>query len=210
MKWFKSGRKKASEDVKLEALTDSPDSTPVVRAQTQAESDVVVYGIEEDRRCQALRDLLKEAGIDFRDERVDEDLSTRAWLQRSTGNDALPKLFVGVQCYGTYEDIEALALRGELRRILGGEAMKEELDRKRLKAEMSVASITQLLQEEESLVVNEGGVETETWLDPPQKPHLILFEGEPHPIAEMQSIVTRIVERFRKGEITLDWRSNQE
>jgi len=152
MKWFKSSKKKSSKDIDLEPVTDSPDSKPVFRAEAQAESDVVVYGLEEDRRCQALRDLLKEAGVDFRDERVDDDLSTRAWLQRSTGNDALPKLFVGAQCYGTYEDIEALALRDELRRILGGEAMKEELDRKRLKAEMSVASIMQLLREEESLV----------------------------------------------------------
>ena len=88
--------------------------------------------------------------------------------------------------------------------------MKEELDRKRLKAQMSVASIVQLLQEEESLMVNEHGVETETWLEPPRSPSIILFEGEPHPISEMQSIVTRIVERRRKGEISLGWRSDQE
>jgi glutaredoxin len=116
-----------------------------------------VYGLEDDRRCQALRELLTEAGFVFRDERVDEDLSMRAWLQRSTGDDALPKIFVGTQCHGTYEDIQALAFRGELKRILGGEALKEDLDRKRLKAEMSVASIVQLLREQESLIVNQDG-----------------------------------------------------
>jgi glutaredoxin len=211
MKWFGSGKKKTPSTGAEEVVPVKSADTPL-RSQSTAEpeSDIVVYGLEDDRRCQALRDLLKEDGFVFRDERVDEDLSTRAWLQRSTGDDALPKLFVGTQCHGTYEDIQALAFRGELKRVLGGENVREELDRKYLKVEMSVASIIQLLQDEESLVVNEDGVETETWLEPPRTPSLILFEGEPHPIAEMRRIVTRIVERHRKGEISLGWRSDQE
>jgi hypothetical protein len=94
--------------------------------------------------------------------------------------------------------------------VLGGEDVREELDRKRLKAEMSVASIIKLLEDEESLVVNEAGVETETWLEPSRAPSIILFEGEPHPIAEMHRIVSQIVERHRKGKISLGWRSDQE
>jgi glutaredoxin len=210
MRWFRSGKKNpTSEAAKADARTDVAE-TQVHQPAAQTETDIVVYGLENDRRCQALRDLLGEAGFVFRDERIDEDLSTRAWLQRSTGDDALPKLFVGTQCHGTYEDIQALAFRGELKRVLGGEALREDLDRKRLKAEMSVASIIQLLQEEESLIVKEGGAETETWLEPPRTPSLILFEGEPRPIAEMRSIVARIVERHKKGEISLGWRSDQE
>jgi glutaredoxin len=209
MKWFGSGKKNTlRQDIKTSThAVGTPQVSPLV---PKVETDIVVYGLEHDRRCQALRELLSEAGFVFRDERVDEDLSTRAWLQRSTGDDALPKLFVGTQCHGTYEDIQALAFRGELKRILGGEALREDLGRKRLKAEMSVASIIQLLQEEESLIVNQDGAETETWLEPENTPSLILFEGEPHPIAEMQDIVTRIVERHRSGEISLAWRSDQE
>jgi len=210
MRWFRSEKKKPISQVAKAGIPTDSTQPPVPPPAEQAASDIVIYGIENDRRCQALRDLLTEAGLAFRDERVDEDLSTRAWLQRSTGDDALPKLFVGAQCHGTYEDIQALAFRGELKRILGGEALKEEFDRKRLKAQMSVASIIQLLLEEESLIVNEHGAETETWLEPPRSPNLILFEGEPHLISEMQSIVTRIVERHRKGEISLGWRSDQE
>lgn len=211
MKWFESGkRNKPRQDVKTTTPAHTAGTPQVSPLVPKVETDIVVYGLEDDRRCQALRELLSEAGFVFRDERVDEDLSTRAWLQRSTGDDALPKIFVGTQCHGTYEDIQALVFRGELKRVLGGEALKEDLDRKRLKAEMSVASIVQLLREQESLIVNQDGAETETWLEPPNAPSLILFEGEPHPISEMQDIVTRIVARHRAGEISLGWRSDQE
>jgi len=211
MKWFGSDKKKAPSTDAKEGAPPELDATALSdQPSTGSETDIVIYGLTDDRRSEALRDLLKEAGFLFRDERVDEDLSTRAWLQRSTGNDALPKLFVGTQCLGTYEDIQALAFRGELKRVLGGEDVREELDRKRLKAEMSVASIIKLLEDEESLVVNEAGVETETWLEPSRAPSIILFEGEPHPIAEMHRIVSQIVERHRKGKISLGWRSDQE
>jgi len=209
MKWFGSGRKKTT-NAGGGMPPESGRTKPVSQPATELESDVVVYGLENDRRCQALRDLLKEAGITFRDERIDEDLSTRAWLQRSTGDDALPKVFVGTQYRGTYEDIQALVFSGELKRVLGGETVREELDRKRLKSEMSVSSISQLLQEQESLIISEEGVETEIWLEPPSKPTLILYEGEPRPITEMPGIVNGIVERHRKGEISLDWRSDRE
>jgi len=212
MKWFGSNKKnpKSRTDAKKSVPLEFDATALSDQRTTGSETDIVIYGLTDDRRSEALRDLLKEAGFLFRDERVDEDLSTRAWLQRSTGNDALPKLFVGTQCLGTYEDIQALAFRDELKRVLGGEDVKEELVRKRLKAEMSVASIIQLLEDEESLVINEAGVETETWLEPPRTPSLILFEGEPRPIAEMHSLVSHIVERHRKGEISLGWRSDQE
>jgi glutaredoxin len=210
MKWFGSRKKKISTDALAGIPPESGWTKPSSQPAVVHESEIVVYGLEDDRRCQALRDLLKEAGFIFRDERVDEDLGTRAWLQRSTGDDVLPKLFVGTQYRGTYEDIQALAFSGELKRVLGGEAVREELDRKRLKAEMSVSSIIQLLQQQESLIINQEGVETEIWLEPPHAPTLILYEGEPHPLIEMENIVGRIVEQHRKGEIILGWRSDQD
>src|SRR5262245_57403302 len=119
MKWFGSDKKKARSTVAREAAPPKLDGdTPCAQPTTESESDIVIYGLNGDRRSQALRDLLKEAGFAFREELIDEDLSTRAWLQRSTGDDALPKLFVGAQCHGTYEDIQALAFRGELKRVL--------------------------------------------------------------------------------------------
>ena len=210
MKWFGSGkRSNAEENSKISSQLSSSQASRVAQALQKPQTDIVVYGTEDDRRCRALREVLDELGFTYRDERVDEDFSTRAWLQRTTGDDALPKLFIGAQYYGTYEDIQALALNGELKRILGGEAATEELERKRLKAEMSVASIIQLLREEESLVINEEGVETETWLEPPSQPNLILLEGEPHPIEEMECIVSRIVERHKRGEVSLSWRGDE-
>jgi len=210
MKWFGFGeRRTPEENSKIRSQPNSSKASRVTQPLQKPQTDIVVYGTGDGRRCRALRELLDESGFTYRDERVDEDLNTRAWLQRTTGNDALPKLFIGAQYYGTYEDIQALALNGELKRILGGGAAMEELERKRLKAEMSVASIIQLLREEESLVLNEEGVETETWLEPPRQPRLILLEGEPHPIEEMERIVTHIVERHKRREVSLSWRSDK-
>ena len=210
MKWFGSGRKKASSTDPEEAAAQSFHASSPPQPNNETKSDIVVYGLENDRRCQALRDLLKDAGFAFRDERVDDDLATRAWLQRLTGDDALPKLFVGTQCHGSYEEIQSLAFRDELKQVLTGKTVAEELNHKRLRAEMSIATIIQLLRDQESLIVNEDGVETETWLEPPGSPNFILVEGKAHPIAEMENIVTRIVERHRRGEISLGWRSDQE
>jgi glutaredoxin len=207
MKWFGSGKRNKPEQT--HKTSSQVNSSQATQPSQKLQPDIIVYGTEDDRRCRALRELLDASGFAFRDERVDEDLSTRAWLQRTTGDDALPKLFIGAQYYGTYEDIQAVALNGELKRILSGEAAKEELDRKRLKAEMSVTSIIQLLREEESLVINEEGVETETWLEPPRQPNFILLQGEPHPIDEIDRIVTSIVERHKRGEISLGWRSDE-
>jgi glutaredoxin len=209
MKWFGFGRKKNLEqETSSSPKFDSPQ--PHQPLPKPGGEEIVVYGTGEDRRCDALRELLDQSGYTFRDERVDDDLSTRAWLQRTTGNDALPKLFVGSQYCGTFEDIQALALNGELDRIVSGRAVREQEDRKRLKAQMSVDSISQLLSDGESLVINEDGVETETWLEPPQQPAQILLEGVAYSIEEMKSIVTRIVERHKRGDISLSWRSDEE
>ncbi len=209
MKWFGFGKKKNSEFVDATGTSPKPSgesSQPLPIPQ----AEIVVYGTEEDRRCIALRELLDQSGYTYRDERVEEDFSTRAWLQRTTGDDALPKVFRGNQYIGTYEDVQALAFSGQLDRVLSGEAAKEEDNKKRLKAKMTLDSIIQLLKEEESLVINEDGVETETWLEPPRQPTQILLHGEPYPIEEMEVIVSRIVERHRKGEITLGWRSDED
>jgi glutaredoxin len=208
MKWFGFGKKKSPEQVARSAPQFESPQPQQLSAKAGVE-EIVVYGTGEDRRCVALRELLDQSGYTYRDERVDEDFSTRAWLQRTTGDDALPKLFVGTHYCGTFEDIQALALNGELGRILSGQATREQEGRKRLKAQMSVNSISQLLREEESLVINEDGVETETWLEPPRQPTQILLEGVAYPIEEMENIVTRIVERHKKGEISLGWRSDE-
>jgi glutaredoxin len=209
MKWFGSGKKNPDEERAKNHSADHSLGPQLPESLPKPETDIVVYGLEDDPRSRALRELLDESGFAYRDERVDEDLDTRAWLQRTTGNDVLPKLFLGTQYCGTYEDIQALAFSGELKRILSGEAAKEELDQKRIKAEMSVSSIIQLLKSQDSLIINEDGVETETWLEPPHQPTLILWHGEPYPIDEMKSIIARIVERHKRGEISLGWRSDQ-
>src|SRR6186997_119843 len=125
MKWFSFGKKR-----NLGWSTASTPKSESVQPQRHLPKpvgeEIVVYGTGEDRRCDALRDLLDQSGYTYRDERIDDDLGTRAWLQRTTGDDALPKVFVGTQYCGTFEDIQALALSGELDRILSGQAAREQ------------------------------------------------------------------------------------
>ena len=123
MKWFGFGKKKNLEQGARSAPQFESPQPQQLSAKPEVE-EIVVYGTGEDRRCVALRELLDQSGYTYRDERVDEDFSTRAWLQRTTGDDALPKLFVGTQYCGTFEDIQALALDGELDGILSGQTAR--------------------------------------------------------------------------------------
>src|SRR5919109_5355714 len=104
-----------------------------------ASRDIVVYGTSDGVRCRQVRELLEKRANTYQDVRVDEDLSTRSWLQRTTGDDALPKVFIGPKCYGGLEDIQVLVFDGRFDRILRGEADADSNNDEivRLKKEMS-------------------------------------------------------------------------
>jgi hypothetical protein len=151
---------------------------------------------------------LEKRAYPYQDVRVDEDLSTRSWLQRTTGDDALPKVFIGRKCYGGLEHIQALVFDGRFDRIRRGEADQDDRSDEiaALKADMSATSILSLLRQGEILTVTEGGMATDVWAEPLATPPLVYYEGSPHPISELEGIVAQIMARLRARDIEVSWK----
>lgn len=200
LRLFGFGKKK--EDASDDALT----GTDTLSLKME-DTDIVVYGSNDATRCVNVRELLKKNNYAFRDVRVDDDLSTRGWLQRTTGDDGLPKVFIGVKCYGGFEDIHAMISDGTFQQALQGdldESGDEEIEQ--LKEAMTPEAIIELLKRGEILTIDEGGSETDVWAEPFAKPPVIYYEGAPQPFEEIGQVVARILERMVAGEIEVTWK----
>ena len=207
MRFFGFGRKRAPEAAQPPIPSANREADPPPGPELR---EIVVYSTSDGARCRQLRGLLERRGYDYKDVRVDEDLSMRSWLQRTTGDDGLPKVFVGATCHGGFEDMQVLVFDGSLDRILRGES---DPDRNvealaALKAGMSAAAIQTLLRKGEILIIKEGEMETEAWAEPLANPPLIYYEGTPHPIDEIDSIAQQIVTRLNAGEIEASWKED--
>jgi glutaredoxin len=175
---------------------------------TSAAQEIVVYGTTDGTRCRQVRALLEKQGYTYKDIRVDEDLGTRSWLQRTTGDDALPKVFVGTKCYGGFEDIQVLAFDGRLERLVHGETLQggPDDDVAALKRDLSPASLIVLLRRGEILTIREGGMETDAWVEPLANPPAVYYEGSPHPLTELERIAGDIITRLKNREIEVHWK----
>jgi glutaredoxin 3 len=207
MRFFGFGKKRAPDVVQRASTSASREEQP---PNAPPHREIVVYGTTDGARCRQVRTLLERRGYTYQDVRVDEDLSTRSWLQRTTGDDALPKIFIGPQCYGGFEDLQVLAFDGRLDRILHGEI---DLDGKNdeltaLKEEMSAATISTFLRQGEVLIITEGEMQMDAWAEPLANPPLVYYEGMPHPIDELESIVEQIMTRLKAGEIEVSWKED--
>lgn len=203
MNWLGFGKK--DEDAVPERIPLPPVSASTAPIKERLE--VVVYGTNEATRCVNVRELLKRNEFPFRDIRVDEALTTRAWLQRATGDDGLPKVFVAAKCYGGFEDIQAMIVDGTFQQAIDGELQVDEDDGlATLKEDVSVESISELLKRGEILTINEGGSETDVWAEPYAKPPVVYYEGAPEPIERLRDVAERIVERVGAGEIEIAWK----
>ena len=207
MRFFGFGKKRVADSAR-------PPVTPSEREEysphVPPSRDIVVYGTSDGVRCRQVRDLLEKRAFPYQDVRVDEDLSTRSWLQRTTGDDALPKVFIGPKCYGGLETIQVLVFDGRFDRILHGEADQDttSAEMAALKAEMHAGSILSLLRQGEILTVTEGDMATDVWAEPLANPPLVYFEGTPHPIDEIESIVAQIMARLKAGDIEVSWKED--
>jgi glutaredoxin len=175
-----------------------------------ASHEIVVYGTSDGARCRQVRDLLEKRAYTYQDVRVDEDLSTRSWLQRATGDDALPKVFIGPKCYGGLEDIQVLVFDGRFDRILRGEADQDNAldEMAALKEEMNAGAVLTLLRQGEILTITEGNMSTDVWAEPLANPPLVYYEGTPHPISELESIVEQIMTSLQTSDIEVGWKED--
>jgi glutaredoxin len=207
MRFWRFGKKPAPD------VPEQPHESPLLQGaipDAEVSQPITVYGTDDGSRCRQVRSLLEKHGYPFKDVRVDDDLSTRSWLQRTTGDDALPKVFVGSQCYGGFEDLQVLIFDGTLPRLLRGEADLERTDAAmtRLRQEKSASALATLLRRGEILTIKESGLEMDVWTEPLANPPLVYYEGTPHPMGELDGIVEQIVARLAAGEIEIRWQED--
>jgi hypothetical protein len=207
MRFFGFGKKRALDAFRPPVTPGEPEASPPLPVPIQ---EIIVYGSTDGTRCRQVRALLERRAFPFQDVRVDEDLSTRSWLQRTTGDDALPKVFVGPKCYGGFEDIQVLVFDGRFERILRGEVEQDrETDELTAwKTEMSAGNVCTLLRQGAILTMTEGEMVTDVWAEALANPPLVYYEGAPYPIAELERIVARIVRRVQAGEIRVSWKED--
>ena len=207
MRFFGFGKKRVPDAA-------CPSATPFAGEEHSSHApvsrEIVVYGTSDGARCRQVRALLERRTYLYQDVRVDEDLSTRSWLQRTTGDDALPKVFIGPKCYGGFENIQVLVFDGSFDRLLRGEADQDDASAEvaALKEEMNTGAVCNLLRQGEILTITEGDMATDVWAEPLANPPLVYYEGTPHPIGELESIVAQIVMRLQAGDIAVSWKED--
>jgi glutaredoxin 3 len=207
MRFFGFGKKQPIGQAPPPPPSPEPQAHQPTASRTKA---IVVYGTSDGARCRQLRDLLEKRGYAYQDIRVDEDLSMRSWLQRTTGDDALPKLFVGATCHGGFEAVRMLVFDGRFDRILHGEPDQADAPDRfaALNATTDATTLHTLLRRGDTLVIKEGEMVTEAWAEPFANPPLVYYEGAPHPIEALDSIVQQIIARLEAGAIEVSWKDD--
>ena len=133
-------------------------------------------------------------------------MSTKGWLQRTTGDDSVPKVFIGTKCYGGFEDIQPMVMDGTFQSAVDGtrdDFGDEEIEH--LKETMTREAIAELLKRGEILTIDEGGSEMDVWAEPFAKRPVVYYEGAPEPLEEVAAIASRILDRVKSGEIKIVW-----
>lgn len=203
LRWLGFGKKEGPEEG-----SEPPGQTASeVNTGQSDDMDIVVYSPSDATRWASVRDLLERNNYPFRDVRVDDDMSTKGWLQRTTGDGRVPKVFIGAKCYGGFEDIQAMAMDGTFQSAVDGtmdDSGDEEIEQ--LKETMTREAIAELLKRGEILTIDEGGLEMDVWAEPFAKPPVVYYEGAPEPLEEVEAIASRILDRVKSGEIEIVWK----
>jgi len=69
--------------------------------------------------CALAARVLDQRGVPFTEIDVSSDHERRRWLAQVTGRRTVPQIFIDGRSIGGYEELAALARRGELERLLG-------------------------------------------------------------------------------------------
>lgn len=68
--------------------------------------------------------LLTQKGIAYTDINVDDSARLDEMRQRS-GQSSVPQVFIGDQCIGGFDELDALSRSGELDKLLAGESVND-------------------------------------------------------------------------------------
>lgn len=71
--------------------------------------------------------------------------------------------------------------------------------------DVTLEELKRRLREGDYLEISTGGGAYEVWAEPLASPPAIYFEGEQHPISELDRIAQRIMDEMHRGEIRCRW-----
>jgi len=71
--------------------------------------------------------------------------------------------------------------------------------------DLNLDELKRRLKEGDYLEISTGGGAYEVWAEPLASPPAVYFEGEQHPIAELDAIAHRIMDEMHRGEIRCRW-----
>ena len=74
-----------------------------------------------------------------------------------------------------------------------------------MKEDLNLEELKKRLRGGDYLEISTGGGSYEVWAEPYGNPPAVYFEGEQHPLAELDHIAQRIFNEMHKGEIKCRW-----
>ena len=72
-------------------------------------------------------------------------------------------------------------------------------------ADIRAEEIKRRLREGEFLELSSAAGTYEVWAEPFGSPPQVFFEGEPYPLAELDTVVVKILETLQSGEVRARW-----
>ncbi len=71
--------------------------------------------------------------------------------------------------------------------------------------DLNLEELKRRLREGDYLEISTGGGAYEVWAEPYASPPAMYYEGEQHPIGELERIAEKIVGEMHRGEIRCRW-----
>lgn len=71
--------------------------------------------------------------------------------------------------------------------------------------DLNLQELKRRLREGDYLELSTGGGAFEVWAEPLASPPAVYYEGEQHPIAELDRIAEKILREMRAGEVRARW-----
>lgn len=75
----------------------------------------------------------------------------------------------------------------------------------KLPADLNLDELKRRLREGDYLEISTGGGAYEVWAEPLGNPPAVYYEGEQHPLAQLDSIADKIFREMHAGEISCRW-----
>lgn len=81
---------------------------------------IEVYGSPICSYCSAAKIILEKKGLDYNDVVVSTDPAALAEMQRRSGHDSVPQIFINDRPIGGFDELYELEQNGQLDTLLGG------------------------------------------------------------------------------------------